>query len=928
MAGASRGREFRPSARRAVLQPNRTKNNQTIAVVMCLLCMAWRVTFLTGKIRGGRDSPASQSGRRPCRSCNLPGAAPVVRSATDGAPLLPAVPYVRPITRERTMEELLRNVRYTLRSLRRSPGFAVVAVLTLAIGIGVNATMFSLVSAVLLRPLPVERPAELVNVYGRSADVPGHDAISYPNYLDYRARSGTLSGLVAHTNFFASLSVDGSTELVVGETVSDNFFDVLGVRPAIGRSFVAEEFTAPGAGPVAILGHSFWQGRFGGDPGILGRSLRLDGVTYTVVGVAPASFGGMLPAVSVQLWVPLSMVDEVSPLGSHRNTGGPAAASLLDSRGRHFLWLKGRMKPGVEATQVATEFAAIAARLAAEHPESNERERVAVLRTSGVAVNPDLDGTLAPAALVLLTAVGLVLLVTCANLASMMLARATARRREMAVRAAIGASRGRLVSQHLTESVTIALAGGAVAMLVAYSLTGLVARFQPPLPISLGLDIAPDWRVLLFTFLTAAATGIAFGLVPALRASRPDLVSGLKDVSRSDDGRGRRIQLRDALVVGQVAFSLLLLVVGAMMARSLGAAAAVDMGYDASRTAYVGISMKMNGYDAAEGGALVEAGKRRLQALPDVRAVGLATRVPQSLNNNGFGIFIDGHPATVADRPIVLDGASVDEDYFAALDVQVVAGRGIEFADREQRRRVAVITETAARRFWPGEDPLGREFRTARGGEPYRVVGVVQDYKVDTPGEAPKPYLHLPLPLQPLFASYMVRTATPAAPLLPGLERELRMLDPDLVFLESGTLRDAMDVRIFPVRAGAWFIGASGVLALLLAAIGLYGVIAFSVSRRVREIGIRRALGAETPAVVAMVVRRGMILVGVGGIIGAALAAAGAHAIAGVLFVGAFDPVSFALAFAALATVAALAHWVPAWRAARVDPMIALRDGQ
>jgi predicted permease len=825
------------------------------------------------------------------------------------------------------MDELIRNFRHTVRSLRRSPGFTLVAVATLALGIGVNATMFSVVNAVLFRPLPVDRPAELVNVYGRSTESSSHDAISYPNYLDYRAGTQTLSDLAAHTNFFANLSIDGSSELVVGEIVSDNFFDVLGVRPALGRAFVADEFAAPGAGPVAILSHGFWQARFGGDPRVLGSTFRMNGIVYTVIGIAPERFGGMMPAVSVQMWVPLSMVDDVEPLGSHRNTGGPAAPSLLDSRGRHFLWLKGRMKPGVEATQVATELAAIATRLAAEYPASNERERVAVLATTSVAVNPDFDGTLAPAAFVLLAAVGLVLLVTCANLANMMLARASSRRREMAVRAAIGASRGRLVAQHLTESVTVALIGGAVAMLVARWLTGLVARFQPPLPIHLGLDVAPDWRVLLFTFVTAAATGIAFGLVPALRASRPDLVSGLKDVGQPDSGSRRRVELRDALVVSQVAFSLLLLVVGALMARSLAAAADVDMGYDASRTAYLGVGMKMNGYDAAEGGALVEAGRRRLQELPEVLAVGLASRVPQSLNNNGFGIFIDGHPTTLADRPIVLDGASVDEGYFAALDLRIVDGRGIEHADREQHRRVVVITQAMARSFWPNVEAVGRELRLSRGGELYRVIGVVQDYKVDTPGEAPKPYLHLPLPTEPLFAIYIVRTATPAAALVPRLERELRVIDADLVFMESGTLRDAIDVRIFPVRAGAWFIGIAGALALLLAAIGLYGVIAFSVSRRVREIGIRKALGAETSAVVAMVVRRGMLLVGIGGLAGAALAAAGARVLSGILFVGAFDPVSFGLAFGALALVAALAHGLPAWKASRVDPMIALRDG-
>jgi predicted permease len=825
------------------------------------------------------------------------------------------------------MDELIRNLRYTLRGLRKSPGFAVVAIATLALGIGANATMFSLVNSVLFRPLPVERPSELVNVYGRTVESSGHDAVSYPNYLDYREQSQTLSGLIAHTNFFASVSIEGSSELVVGETVSDNYFELLGVRPAIGRAFVADEFAAPGAAPVAVLSHDFWQARFGGAADVLGRTFRMNGIVYTVVGVAPERFGGMFPAVTVRMWIPLAMVDEVEPAGSHRNTGGVAAASLLDSRGRHFLWLKGRMRPGVDVTQVATEFEGLSARLSAEYPESNERERVAVVRTSSVAISPDLDGTVAPAALVLLVAVGLVLLVACANLANMMLARAAARRREMAVRAAIGASRGRLISQLLTESLTVSLAGGAVALLVARWLTGLVATFQPPLPIELGLDIAPDWRVLLFTFVIATATGVAFGLVPALRASRPDLVTGLKDAGQGESGRPRRVELRDALVVGQVAFSLLLLVIGALMTRSLGAAANVDMGYDAARIAYLSVDLEMNGYGLEDGGVLVASGKRRLQALAQVRSVGLTSRIPLELNYNGFGIFIDGHPSTIVDRPITLNGASVDEDYFSALDLQILVGRGIELADRVERRRVAVITQEMARRYWPGDEAVGREFRISRGGEPYRIAGVVEDYKVDTPGESPKPYIHLPLPMQRASANYIVRTETSAAAHVPSLMRELRALDPELVFVQTSTLSEAVNVRIFPVRAGAWLIGASGALALLMAAVGLYGVIAFSVSRRVREIGIRKALGAETSTVVAMVLRRGMILVAAGGVLGAVLALAGASVLSGVLFVDIFDPVSFGLAFAVLALVAALANWVPAWRASHVDPMIALRDG-
>ena len=821
------------------------------------------------------------------------------------------------------METLLRDIRFALRGLRRSPGFTAVAVATLALGIGVNATIFSMVSAVLFRPLPVEAPGRLVNVYGHTEAAVDHGSISYPDYLDYRAQTETLEDVAAHVNFFASLSVDGSSELVVGEAVSDNYFGLLGVPPALGRPFLPEETAAPGAGPVAVLEHTFWQTRFGGDPDVLGRTFRMNGEVFTVVGVAPTRFGGMFPATRVQMWIPLGMIDAVEPMGALRgSTGGE---SRLEARGARFLWLKGRMKPGVELARVRAELEAINDRLAAQYPGTNRREHVAVLATNDVAVNPDFDGTIAPAGLLLLGAVALVLLVACANLANMLLARVTTRRHEAAVRQAIGASRSRLVRSLMTESVLVALAGGVASVVLTLWLTGFLGRFQPGLPIEIGLDVAPDWRVAVFTFVVAVGAGVAFGLVPALRATRIDLVPALKDAAESGAGRGRRLELRDALVVSQVAFSLVLLVLGALMARSLGAAADVDLGYDAGRTAFLALPLEMNGYDRESGAPLIENGRERLAAVPEVEAVGMASRIPQSLNNNGFGIFIDGHPETEADRPIAVDGARVDESYFDALGLRIVAGRGIEAADRAEGRNVAVITETMAARYWPGREALEQTFRRGRDAEPTRIVGIVEDYKVDTPGEAPKPYLHLPMAARPLFANYVVRTTTPAAALVPTLERELRTLDPDLVFLDTGTLAELAGIRLLPIRAGAWLIGVFGILALLLAAVGLYGVIAFSVSRRVREIGIRKALGAEHGSVVAMVLRRGMLLVGVGGVIGAVLAGAGARLLSSVLFVGTFDPVSFGLAFAVLAGVAALANWIPARRAARVDPMVALR---
>jgi predicted permease len=422
----------------------------------------------------------------------------------------------------------------------------------------------------------------------------------------------------------------------------------------------------------------------------------------------------------------------------------------------------------------------------------------------------------------------------------------------------------------------------------------------------------------------AIFTGVVFGLIPALRASRPDLVPALKD-SGSAVGR-RRLELRDVLVVVQIAVSLVLVVGGALLVRSLSAAGRVQLGYDGDRTAYVALALEMSGYDRARGGKFIETGVQRLQSVPQVEAVALTSRLPLSLNNNGFSVYMSGQPD--ANKPIAIDGAYVDERYFGALNVKLLAGRGIEASDRDGSRRVVVISNTMAQRYWPGspEAALGREFRLREGGEPYQVIGVSADYKVNTPGETPKPYLHLPLGREDAFANYVVRTSGPARAVVPALQAGLRALDPDIVFFDRGTMRDLADIRLFAVRAGAWLIGAFGALALIVAAVGLYGVIGYSVSRRVREISIRKALGAQPGQLLRMVLREGMVLVAIGGVIGAAFAGATARVLSSVLFVGPFDAVSFAVAFGVLAFVALLANAIPASRAARVDPMSALKE--
>ena len=823
------------------------------------------------------------------------------------------------------METLMQDLRYAVRGLRKAPAFTLVALLTLALGIGVNSSIFSVVNAILFRPLPVDRPNELVDIYGHEATSSEHATHSYPNYVTYRSQTATLSDLIGYSNFFAHLSIGGSSDLVVGELVTDNYFRTLGVRPALGRVFAGDEASAISASALAVLSDRFWKSKFAAAPDVVGKTFKMNGIVYTVIGVAPPEFRGMMPAVTAQMWIPVAMAEKVETFGNQRTSGRSTGDTRFERRGQGWMWLKGRMKPGIEPAQVRAEFDGLVRRLGETYPETMAKERISVVPTRDVRINPDFDSTLRPAGLLLVAAVGLVLVVACANLANLMLARAAGRRREIAMRVALGAERARLIRQLLTESLLLALLGGALALPLAVVLSGVIARVQPPLPIDLGLAVSPDWRVLVFTFVVAIVTGVVFGLVPALRASRPDLVPALKDGSAT--GKRRHFELRDTLVVVQVAVSIVLVVAGALLVRSLAAAGRVPLGYDGDRTAYLSLALEMNGYDRVRGGQFLETSVKRLEAVPGVQAVALTSRLPLSLNNNGFSLYIPGHE-TADNRPIAIDGAYVDERYFGALGLTMLAGRGIEPADRDESRRVAVITNTMAQRYWPGPaaGALSREFRLREGDEPYRVIGVVADYKVDTPGEKSKAYIHLPLGRQDSFGNFVVRTSGAANGMVPVLQRELRALDPELVFLDRGTMRDLADVRLFAVRAGAWLIGAFGALALVVAAVGLYGVIGYSVSRRVREIGIRKALGARPGQLLGMVLGEGMVLVAIGGVIGAVLAGATARVLSSVLFVGPFDAVSFALAFGVLAFVALLANTVPALRAARVDPMVALRS--
>lgn len=831
------------------------------------------------------------------------------------------------------MDALSRDLRYTLRTLARSPLFTAVALLTLALGIGVSSTIFTFVNALLLRPLPVERPGEMVHVYTSWEDEPFATS-SYPDYRDLAEGTDAFSGLIGHATAIATLQHGGRSEIVVGEMVTGNAFRVLGIEAARGRTLLPEDDAGPGAPRTVVLSEGLWQRRFGRDPELLGSTVRFNGRPYQVVGIAPASFPGLLPGVAAQFWVPTVRVDEIDAAGQIHAVHGDPGETLLERRGYRWMWIKGRLAEGMTRSQAEARVDTVMARLAAEHPVTNEDRGAAVRALDEVRYHPDVDRVLGPAAAILLGSVGLVLLVVCANLANMLLSRAQGRRREIAVRLALGVGRGRLVRQLLTESLLLALGGGLLALLVTRWTTRLLVAWQPPIPFSVGLDLGMDGRVLLFTGAVALGSALLFGLLPARQAARGDLVTDLKGGEGGRAGRAGRFSLKNALVVAQVAVSVVFLVAAGLLIRGLLAAGAVDVGFAPERVAAVGMNLGMHGYDPDRADALLTTLRERAAALPGVRQAAIATRVPFDINHHYQSIYPDTTALGPDDEGFAVDVTWTDREYFETLGVPLLRGRTFAAADTRDTPPVAVINAAMARRWWNGPgDAIGHRFHV--GGpdaEPHEIVGVVADYKVATVGEAPRPMIHFARSQSPRSNGYLLARVAPAAAgdargLVGDLRRLALELDPELAFTETTTLAGFMDVTLYPVRMGATLLGAFSLLALALTSLGLYGVIAYAVSRRRREMGIRFALGARPREVTTLVLRDGMLLVAVGTVIGLALAAGAGRLLSGLLYgTSALDPVALGGAVAVLTAIAFTANYLPAARAARVDPVEVLKE--
>ena len=832
------------------------------------------------------------------------------------------------------MESLWQDLRYGFRVLRASPGFAAVAVLSLALGIGANTSIFSVVNAALLRPLPVTEPDRLVFVFNGSQADP-YGVTSYPDYVDYRDKNEVFSDVLTYSSITVSARSDDQTDLLSGSIVSGNFFDVLGVRAALGRTFLPDEDKTPNTHRVMVISHGLWERRFGGNPKVIGQEVTLNGHAFTIIGVTPAGFNGPEVLETNDIYVPAMMQAVVRP--PRGGFSGDMNPDLLTQRRPRWLRMIGRLKPGVSIDQAQAAMTTTAAQLEQAYPDSNRNVLATVFPVSKV--DPRAYTQLVSVAGLLLAVVAIVLLIACANVANLLRARASGRRKEIAVRLALGASRSRLIRQLLTESVLLSLAGGVVGLLLALWTNDLLKTAIPTDGIfSFNLDYHLDGRVLAFAFILSLATGVIFGLAPALQASRPDLVPALKDEDSAAAQGRRRFNLRNLLVVAQVALSLVLLIGAGLFLRSLNNAQSIDPGFDAEKILNAQLNINLLRYTKTQGQEFYRQVVERVEALPGVESATLARVVPLSGGGRTSSLFLEGQEP--ADRARNAEGSGLDDNtntvnanviglkYFQTMGIPLLRGRDFNTQDSAGAPLAVIVNEAFVRRYFEGEDVVGKRFSFRSQQGPWsEIVGVVRDSKYRTIGEALRPTAYVPLTQNHETGMALhVRAIGNPASVAGAVRRQVQELDQNLPVTNLRPLSDVLGSSLFAARMGAVMLAVFGLLALVLAAVGLYGVMSYTVARRTREIGIRMALGARTGNVLRLVLKEGMALVGGGVVAGLIVAAAVTRLLASFLYgVSPLDAVTFVAIPLVLGFVALLATYLPARRATKVDPMVALR---
>jgi len=818
------------------------------------------------------------------------------------------------------MNNILKDLRYAIRMLIKTPGVTLVAVITLALGIGANTAIFSSVSAFTSRPLPVPKPDQLIRPVEIAEDRGTADNFSYPDFVDYRNQSTVFSGLCAEDMVQVAIDTQEQNDVIWGQIVSGNFFDMLQIKPVMGRAFAPDEDGAPGAHPVVVLGHSLWQRRFASDPNIVGKTLRLNNRQFQVIGVAPESFKGTKFGLSMDFWAPMAMVGELS-----------GSADLLTSRDSHWLTILGRLKPGVGVSQASAEMNAISLRLNQAYMDERSNNTQAKVVT-------EIDGRWGEAATVIKTGgmlamaiVALVLLIACANVANLLLARAAARRKEIGIRLALGASRARLIRQLLTESLLLSLIGGGLGLLLANWMTDLMQGFIPVLQYNVVEDFfALDSRALMFTLVISVATGIVFGLAPAWNSSNPDVVPVLKGGSGIvEKGRTRRVTLRSSLVVAQVALSLVVLVCAGLFIKSFRKAQQMDPGFDTKNAVLMTLNPPLVGYDNDRTRNFYQQITERARSIPGVEAVALTRLMPLGDSSNSNGpVLKEGETLARGSAGRDITTNVISPDYFKAMQIPIMEGRDFDDRDREKTQRVVIVNQRMAQVLWPNESAVGKRiFIGADSHDPLEVVGVVKTGKYRTLAEDPRMFFYYPLSQRrPGIMTMVMRTNGDPRNFVGALRHEVQQLDRAVPMSAVKTMEQHMTWPLWGPSLAATLALAFGVIALLLSSIGLYSVMAYVVSQRTKEVGIRMALGASRHDVLKMITSQGMRLAIVGAGLGLVLALLLAKVMSSLLIgVSGYDITTFVIVAVVLSVVAFVASYLPARRATKVNPLIALR---
>ena len=818
---------------------------------------------------------------------------------------------------------MLQDLRWAVRLALRNRALTSVVVVSLALGIGANTTIFTVINAVFFRPLPVRDPASLVQVFTVMPKSTAYQSLSLANYYDYRDHVAEFSGLAAWRGLGVNL-VGGTEPLAIGgQLVTGNYFQLLGVEAALGRTFTPEEDTTSGAA-VMVLTDALWKRGFGADPNVIGKSVTLNRVPFTVIGVLPPAFKGLQTIGFVDFWAPLAMHEQLMTSDIDR--------TFFTTRAAMAFQVIGRMRPDVSLEQARQAMKAMARSLELQYPKENEGRGLEVfpLTDTAIAVGAEGRNNLVRSGGLLMAATGLVLLIACANIASLLLARAIARRREMAVRLSVGAARWRLVRQLLAESAVLTVLGGVGGIAVAVWGRDLLWALRPAGMSTDVLDLSLEPRVLWYTVALSAVTGFLFGLVPALHSSRLDLVSAFKSPGDAP-ARGRAwlfgLDLRSTLVIGQIALSLVALVGAGLFLRSLQEAQRLNLGFRPDAMIVTQVNVGAQGYSPERGRQFYRDAIDRVRGLPGVQSVSWGEAVPQYRGNAvARRIFPEGRelPQELLSTFVPFDG--IFPGYFASVGIPLLEGRDFTDADREGSELVAIVNETTAKLYWPGDDAIGKRFKHRLSPDYYTVVGVARDAKYGGMGSNELPHLYYPaLQFYMPGMALIVRTSADPEPLVPMIGQVIRQLDATMPVPVTTTMFDVIRGNLWRERLGAVLLAVFALLAVTLTAVGIYGVMAYSVTQRTREIGIRMALGARHAGVLRMVLRHGVKLTCLGVAIGLAAAFGATRLIASLLYVSATDGWAFAVVSIALAAVALLASFLPARRAARVDPLVALR---